>query len=259
MRILIGGRNDKNLELNQRLSKFNYGSQCNYSIETAILEKHLIYDLAVRDGKEMMHTISDLKACYDRQLPNIGCMVQEAVGVEREPAKLFAKILPIMEHHICTSFGISKTFYGSKTYKLGGTGQGNSVSGAICRDTSCIIFKYLEDLNLGVKVVTPLLKQLFIRLAIAFVDDTDFYTNDTDFNQKMQLLMNLYTRLYEATGGKIQESKILYYCWKLIYENGVKKIVAIDAHLEVHEQVIEMESIFKSTRTLGVHINPALT
>ena len=29
--------------------------------------------------------------------------------------------------------------------------------------------------------------------------------------------------------------------------------------MEVHEQVIEMENIFKSTRTLGVHINPALT
>ena len=39
----------------------------------------------------------------------------------------------------------------------------------------------------------------------------------------------------------------------------MKKIVAIDAHLEVHEQVIEIENIFKSTRTLGVHINPALT
>ena len=43
----------------------------NYSIENATLEKRLMRDLSIRDGKEMMHNISDLEACYDRQLPNI--------------------------------------------------------------------------------------------------------------------------------------------------------------------------------------------
>ena len=71
--------------------------------------------------------------------------------------------------------------------------------------------------------------------------------------------MDLYIRLYEATEGKIQESKIMYYCWKWIYEKGVKKIVALSTHLEVHDQVIKMENIFKSMRTLEVHIIPSLT
>ena len=113
MRIFLGGRADKLIEQDPRMSKFNYGSRSNYSIDNAILEKRLMYDLSVRDGKTMMHNLSDLEACYDRQLPNIGCLVQESVGVEREPAKLFAKILPIMNHHICTSYGISKEYYGS--------------------------------------------------------------------------------------------------------------------------------------------------
>ena len=94
----------------------------------------------------------------------------------------------------------------------------------ICRDTSYLIFKHLEELNLGVNILTPLLKRIFIRLAIAFVDNIDFYTNDKDFNRKIQLLIDIYTRLYKATKGKIQESKIMYYCWKWIYERGVKKI-----------------------------------
>ena len=68
-----------------------------------------------------MHNISDLEVCYDRQLPNIGYLVEELVRVEREPAILFAKILPVMEYHICTSYRISKDSYGSRTYKLGGT------------------------------------------------------------------------------------------------------------------------------------------
>jgi len=63
------------------------------------------------------------------------------MGVERELAKLFAKVLPVMNHHICISFGISKDSYGSSSYKLGRTEQGNSVSGAIYRDTSYLIFK----------------------------------------------------------------------------------------------------------------------
>ena len=124
MRIFIGGRANNAIESDSRVSKFNYGSRTNYSIDNAILEKRLMYDLALRDGSEMMHNISDLEACYDRQLPNIGCLIEESVGVEREPALLFAKILPVMEHHICTSFGISKEFYGSKEFKLGGQAKG---------------------------------------------------------------------------------------------------------------------------------------
>ena len=52
-------------------------------------------------------------------------MVQKEVGVERQLAKMFAKLSPIMNHHVCTSFGISKKTYGSKYETLGGTGQGN--------------------------------------------------------------------------------------------------------------------------------------
>ena len=121
MRMFIGGRTEGVIEKDQRISKFNYGSRANYSIENAILEKRLMCDLSIRDGKEMMHNVSDLEACYDRQLPNIGCMVEESVGVEREPAKLFAKLLPVMNHHTCTSYGISEESCGSESYELGRT------------------------------------------------------------------------------------------------------------------------------------------
>ena len=115
-----------------------------------------MYDVALRDGGPMIHNISDLKACYDRQLPNLGYLVEEAVGVNREASKVFAKILPIMNYHICTDYGVSEKYYGGKLEKLGGTGQGNSVSGAICCDTSCLIFKYLEDKGLGAKIKQPI-------------------------------------------------------------------------------------------------------
>jgi len=75
MRIYIGSRNNEKIELDERLSQFNYGSRSNYSIEMAILEKRLMYNVAVRDGKPIIHNILDLKACYDHQLPNLGCLV----------------------------------------------------------------------------------------------------------------------------------------------------------------------------------------
>ena len=98
----------------------------------AIFEKRLMYDFAIRDSKPMLYNISDLKACYDRQLPNLGYLVQESVGADREASKVFAKVLPIMNHYMCTDFGIIKLPYGSIREKLGGTEQGNLVSGAIC-------------------------------------------------------------------------------------------------------------------------------
>ena len=48
-----------------------------------------MHDASMRTSQPTMHNISDLKACYDRQLPNVGCMVQESVGVAREAAMLF--------------------------------------------------------------------------------------------------------------------------------------------------------------------------
>ena len=75
MRIFIGGRAEDKIEDNEQISQFNHSSRKNYSIENATLEKYLMCDLAVRDRKQMMHNLSDLEACYNRQLPNIGCVV----------------------------------------------------------------------------------------------------------------------------------------------------------------------------------------
>ena len=108
-----------------------------------------MHDLLVRDGKEIMYAMSNLNAYHDRQLPNVGCIAEESAGVEREPAKLFAKLLAVMNHFACTSFAISSNCHRSNDFKLGELEQGNSVLDAMCRDTSCIIFKKMENEKLG--------------------------------------------------------------------------------------------------------------
>ena len=114
MRIFIGTRNDKNVEHNDRLSKCNYGSRTHYSIQNTILEKRLTHDAAIRSMGPMMHNASDLEACYNCQLPNIGYLVQESVRVCREVSKLFASVLPVTIKNACAGHGIGQKTHGGR-------------------------------------------------------------------------------------------------------------------------------------------------
>ena len=114
-------------------------------VQNVILEERSICDLVARDRKQIMHTLLDLEAYYNWQLPNIWCILKKVVGAEREPVKLFVRILLVINYHIYTSFQISKDSCRSLLFKLGDTRQGNSKSGAIYRDISCLIFKILEE------------------------------------------------------------------------------------------------------------------
>ena len=104
-------RNKMSIESDPRVSKCNYGSCTNYSIENTILEKRLWYDNSLLRGNKTVHNMTDLIACYDRQLAVIGSIVEESIGIKRKLIQLIAKVLPIMEHYICISFGASKEFY----------------------------------------------------------------------------------------------------------------------------------------------------
>ena len=70
--------------------------------------------------------------------------------------------------------------------------------------------------------------------------------------------MNIYTILYEATGGKIQEIKVMFYCWQWDYRNDSQIIKPQKAKLTVHRKNIESINIHQATRILGIHICPLL-
>ena len=75
----------------------------------------------------------------------------------------------------------------------------------------------------------------------------------------MSKIMELYTRLYEATGGKIQLNKIVFYCWQWIYKNRKQIIEQLEAKIIVHGEQIQLIPVMSSTRTLGMYLNPALS
>jgi len=144
IRILLGNRNNGAIKVDERISKYNYRSSRNYNIEEAILEKRLIYDCSVFNHKPIVHVIIDLEAYYNRQLSNICGIVKESLGISRQGIKLIAKVMPVLNHYVCTGFGISKNSYGSIEQQILGTGQGNRFSGDASRDTPYYINREVE-------------------------------------------------------------------------------------------------------------------
>ena len=67
-----------------------------------------MHNASIYDGKMSIHNISNFKACYDRELFNLECIVQEAVGVKREVMKIIQQVILIIQHHFFIDFGISK-------------------------------------------------------------------------------------------------------------------------------------------------------
>ena len=57
-------------------------------------------------------------------------------------------------------------------------------------------------------------------MTIAFVDDTGFYTNRSNYQKKIQAIVEEYTKLYKATGEKVEQTKSFYYTWKWIFKLG---------------------------------------
>ena len=124
MRIYINTRNKGKIENDPRVSKCNYSLRLKYSIETAILEKQLIYNTSTLNYKHIIYNITDLEAYFNRQLPNVGSIMQESIGIERDIIKLIYKILLIFKRYIYTSYSISEQYYGRVINLEGSTWQG---------------------------------------------------------------------------------------------------------------------------------------
>ena len=122
MRIYLEDKEEEMIESDERFSKSNYRLIKNYSIETAILEKQLTFDNSLLSSKLTIYHLTDLQSCYDRQLANIGGILEESVGRDRRAMKLITKVIPNQQHYLSTVFGISESYYRGEQDKLAGTG-----------------------------------------------------------------------------------------------------------------------------------------
>ena len=156
----------------------------------------------------------DLKSCYDQQLAKVRSIVKESTGRNRKAIILFTKIMPEFKQCINTGFGLSSEYYRERENMLAGTGQGNKFSSDMCRDVSCLIIKQLEKENLSVIFKALENQQIEQCVSVSFADDTDFITEENEYDRKMQEIINKYYHLWKATGGQIETNKTKYFAWK---------------------------------------------
>ena len=121
MRIFLHSGKQELIEDDPRFSKANYGSRKNFAITSAILQKRLIMDNSLISMKPTVYALTDLTLCYDRQLANIGSIVEESMGSNRKEMILYTKIMPNFENNVNTGYGISQEYYGGRN-SLAGTG-----------------------------------------------------------------------------------------------------------------------------------------
>ena len=133
------------------------------------------------------------------------------------------------------------------------------MSGAICRDQSCLVFRELEVLKKGVELILLLSSKKVRRTQIMYIDDADFFSNRKDCIKQIQMIIDMYVKLYEATEAKVQEEKVKFYCWHYNMVDGKRVIEQIEAVVYIHGKQIVQIDVNNSTRILGVHVIPALS
>jgi len=60
-----------------------------------------------------------LEAYFDRQLANVGSILEESIRIERQVIKLLMKILLILKRYICTSYIINENHHSRKEDDIG--------------------------------------------------------------------------------------------------------------------------------------------
>ena len=238
MRIALNSQKEELIETDNRFSKANYGSRRNYSITSALLQKRLTFDNSLISMKCTVHALTDLQSCYDRQLPNIGSIVEESAGRNRREMQLCAKIMLYFQNHVSTGCGVSEKYYGGEN-KLAGTGQGNKFSGDMCRDISCLIIRQLEVENLGICFLSLVTLITVLCASVSLVDDADLAADGENSVSQMQMMLKLCNKLHSATGGKTQVEKTKFFAWTWTWSQGKKKIKNVDANIQLNNQPMQ--------------------
>ena len=89
------------------------------------VRKRLIHGISQYGHETTVHLLSDLEACYDRQIPKIGEIGEigeELMGIDRKAIQLITKIVSLFKHFARTGFITSEESYGGKDKKLVATG-----------------------------------------------------------------------------------------------------------------------------------------
>ena len=88
----------------------------------------------------------------------------------------------------------------------------------------------------------------------SFEGNTDFFSGGIECELKMQDIVNHYANAHEATGGEVQNDKVIMHGRK--WKNY--KIVKVPMNVTMSEEKIRMINVKDSIKTLGTCTSPSL-
>jgi len=161
---------------------------------------------------------NDAKSCYDRIVLIIVALCLCHLGAPLKATESMISTLAQLWHHVRLAFGSSKQSQGQEEWleQVAGIGQGNGAGPQIWAAVSTPLFEILSQDGFVATFICALLQHHCQLAGFAFVDDTDLIiTNKSNDERmvarKMQLSLQLWHGLLQATGGDLVPDKCFWY------------------------------------------------
>ena len=124
--------------------------------------KRLVTDHLCQFRQPAIYFANNAKSCYDRILHIVAYCMMRIHGISKTAAKCSVGTISDMAHHIRTSFGDSKSYYGGKKWTQEGgknphgNGQGNGDGPAAWTAISFPLLKILREEGYGIRFSSPI-------------------------------------------------------------------------------------------------------
>jgi hypothetical protein len=243
------------------ISDHQYG-RAHATCMTPVLNKLLTVQLLIQKRTEGIVFDNDAKGCYDRIISGVGLASLRRLGYSKESVKLLGLLWAQMEHHVCTSFGVSDKTNGSTTEKiLYGIGQGSCASPILWALVNQLLLAALGDKFTCIRLVAINGEEEHIRSGNSFVDDTTTGTTNDDSEldpvshvisdltsseetliAKMEEIIKLLD-LLQVTGGDLAPDTFVWYLISHRWKNGKPRL------LQKHSSHRGIKIVSRSTNT----------
>ena len=253
-----------------------YGSVPGKTAMELVMLNQLSNDICRTNKYNIIRFDNDASACYDRILVHLGMMAARRCGMPDNAIRVHANTLEGMKYKVKTAFGTSEAYYMSRPKEpLFGTGQGSGASPAVWLTLVVVLMNTLDRITRErIHFRSPDAPDHHKRLTDAFVDDTSLAITDT-YNpmtpttmiQSIEKIAQNWERILYYSGGSLNLKKcswsMLHWEWKcgrpILYrcKDDDDNITLVTQSTGVPtKSVIQYNPPNKSSRILGVHLNP---
>jgi hypothetical protein len=276
LKLLWGHRLVRHANDLKLLNSGQYGSVPGKTAMELVMLNQISNDICQTNKFNIIRFDNDASACYDRILVPLGMLAARRCGMPDNAVRLHADTLAAMNYKVKTAFGTSDKHYTSQQDEpLFGTGQGSGASPAVWLTLVVVLMNTLDKITQErIRFCSPDAPDHHQRLTDAFVDDTSLAITDTydpmtpnSMIQSIEKIAQNWERLLFYSGGSLNLKKclwsMLHWEWNCgrptIYH---RKDDDADITLETRStgtpttSVIKYNSPNKSTRILGVYVNP---